>query len=374
MKIVFVSNYFNHHQKPFCEELYQRLGGDFTFVSTSVMGEERKKLGYIQEKQPPYVFLAYESDNQKKKAITLINNADIVMAGSAHNSFLDERIRQNKFLLRYSERPFKRKVSLLKKIYHSINFRRMNLFKNNIYMLAASAYAASDFNSMGLYKGKIYKWGYFPDVKEYDLQTLMASKKRNTLIWCGRFIDWKHPDDVIILAQRLKKEGYDFSVNIIGAGVMENELHNLAKHYDLSDKINFLGSMSPQMVRSFMEESAIYLFTSDRQEGWGAVLNESMNSGCAVVASQEIGSVPFLINNQENGLVYESGNLDDLFNKVRYLLDNPNEQIRMGKAAYKTITKQWNAQIAAERFLIFTEKIKKQGFCDIYTDGPCSMA
>lgn len=374
MKTVFVSNYFNHHQKPFCEEIYQRLGDDFTFISTSFMGEERKKLGYVQEEQPSYVFFAYGGDNHLEKAITLINNADVVMVGSAPNNLIEERIRQRKLILRYSERPFKRKASILKKIYHFINFRRMNLFQKNIYMLCASAYTAGDFESICLYKGRTYKWGYFPEVKEYDLDTLMSSKKKNELIWCGRFIDWKHPDDVIMLAQKLKSAGYDFCLKIIGTGVMEEELHKLAEYYKLADNVQFLGAMSPKRVRNFMEETGIYLFTSDRQEGWGAVLNESMNSGCAVVASQEIGSVPFLISNKENGLVYQSGNLNDLFNKVTYLLDNHDEQCRMGKAAYITITEQWNAKIAAERFVKFTEEIKKYGYCDLYEDGPCSKA
>ena len=33
-----------------------------------------------------------------------------------------------------------------------------------------------------------------------------------------------------------------------------------------------------------------------------------MNSACAVVANSAIGSVPFLIKNKENGLIYENGN------------------------------------------------------------------
>ena len=62
-----------------------------------------------------------------------------------------------------------------------------------------------------------------------------------------------------------------------------------------------------------MEKTGIFLFTSDRQEGWGAVLNEAMNSGCAVVASHLIGAVPFLKKKKKNGLVYSSGDRKTLF-------------------------------------------------------------
>jgi glycosyltransferase involved in cell wall biosynthesis len=61
--------------------------------------------------------------------------------------------------------------------------------------------------------------------------------------------------------------------------------------------------MAPEAVRDHMEAADIFLFTSDFNEGWGAVLNESMNSACAVVASHAIGSVPFLLKDGENGFI-----------------------------------------------------------------------
>ena len=74
----------------------------------------------------------------------------------------------------------------------------------------------------------------------------------------------------------------------------------------LEDCVHMLGAMSPDEVRKHMEQANIFLFTSDRNEGWGAVLNEAMNSGCAVVASHAIGSVPYLIKNGNNGYIYEN--------------------------------------------------------------------
>lgn len=375
MKIVFVSNYFNHHQKPFCDRMYQKLGSDFVFVSTAPMREERKALGYVQNEAPEYVLLSYEGERKYKEAMALINGADIVIAGSAPNDMVIDRIRQDKLLVRYSERPFKKKKSYVKRIYHSIRFRKRDLWRKNIYMLCASAYACGDYASVGMYKNRMYKWGYFPDLKEYDIKKLLFYKKRNNILWCGRFIDWKHPDDAIRLAEKLKNAGYDFQVNLVGTGVMESELRQLVEKLDLKDYVHFLGSMPPDQVRGYMENAGIYLFTSDRQEGWGAVLNESMNSCCAVVASNEIGSVPFLINNGVNGLVYQSGDLDMLFEKVKYLLDHPEEQLLLGQAAYQTIRMVWNANIAVDRLLQFAEKLLECGeHPRLFEKGPCSIA
>ena len=49
--------------------------------------------------------------------------------------------------------------------------------------------------------------------------------------------------------------------------------------------------------------------TSNQEEGWGVVVNEAMNSGCVVIGSNLAGSVPYLIENGKNGLIYNCGDL-----------------------------------------------------------------
>ena len=113
--------------------------------------------------------------------------------------------------------------------------------------------------------------------------------------------------------------------------------------------MTLLGYQTPEQVRQRMEKSDIYLVTSDRQEGWGAVVNEAMNSGCAVVANHMIGAVPFLIKHGKNGLIYQDGRKEALFRLTCQLLQDRDCCRRLGEAAFDTITKEWNAENAAER-------------------------
>ena len=100
-----------------------------------------------------------------------------------------------------------------------------------------------------------------------------------------------------------------------------------------------------------------------------------MNSGCAVVASHAIGSVPFLLKHNKNGLIYRSGDVDGLYENVKYLMDTPGEQERLGKAAYETITGLWNAEVAAERLINLSEHLLAgEKYPDLYRTGPCSRA
>ena len=52
MKIAFVTNFYNHHQKPLADTLYSMLGDDYYFIETSPITEERLKMGWGGEKKP----------------------------------------------------------------------------------------------------------------------------------------------------------------------------------------------------------------------------------------------------------------------------------------------------------------------------------
>ena len=374
MKITMFSNFMNHHQLPFCKELRKILGDDFKFVATERIPKERTNMGY-KDMNSEYNFIIKSYDNEEE-AYKLGMESDVVLIGSAPKKYIKKRLKMDKGVtIAYSERIFKRKdyKLLLKCIYY--RFIKERIQNNNYYLLCASAYATSDYNSISLFRNKTYKWGYFPEVKEYkDINKIMNNKENNTILWVARFLDWKHPEIPIEIAKRLKTENISFSINMIGIGEMYDQINTLIKESNLEKNVKTLGSMSPENVRKYMEKSKIFIFTSDRGEGWGAVLNEAMNSGCAVVASHEIGSVPFLIKDKKNGLIYEDGNIDDLYNKVKLLLDNDKLTKKIGLEGYNSMIKLWNPRIAAKRFIELSETLLKNEQFNKYDDGPCSIA
>lgn len=376
MKIIFVSNYFNHHQKAFCDEMFRYNKDDFVFIATTKVSKSRLQLGYGMQVVPAYVKYSYTSEIDNQECSNLINNADVVIIGSAPYKMIKKRVKDKKLIFRYSERPLKNGLELLKYAFRFIKWHMQNPINSSIYILCASAYTAADYSKFGLYRNKMYKWGYFPKTKKYlNIETIICEKKKNELLWCGRFLDWKHPDDLIKAAQLLREDGYSFHISFIGCGELDEELQLLVHELKLDKYISFLGSKHHELVRQYMEQASIYLFTSDNQEGWGAVLNESMNSACAVIASHAIGSVPFLIRNFENGLIYKSGDVNQIYKYVKDLFDHPKEQERMGMAAYKTIVNEWNAEVAAERFIVLAQKILEgEKYPEIYKSGPCSKA
>lgn len=380
MKVTFYSNFLNHHQLPFCLAMDKLTEGQFTFVATTPVPAERLNMGYHDmNKQYPFVLTTYDSEENARLAQVLALKSDVIITGSAPEVYTRMRMKQGKLTFRYSERIYKRGTW---RAFSPRGFR--NMMKNHrkyrrapLYMLCASAYAPLDFSLTGSYLGKTFQWGYFPDVKTQNVDALMGGKgarRKTSILWVGRLIEWKHPDYAIRLAEKLKRNGYDFELSIIGNGAMEPMLQRMIHEKQLEDCVSMLGTMSPEAVRKHMEAADIFLFTSDFGEGWGAVLNEAMNSGCAVVASHAIGSVPFLICDDENGLVYKNGDENGLFNRVVKLIDHPKERERMGRMAYQTMAEQWNAETAANRFLQLCQTIQAGKPLDLFDEGPCSKA
>ena len=246
-------------------------------------------------------------------------------------------------------------------------------------MLCASAFTSADCAKFGYYKNRTYKWGYYPEInslKEVELFKKKSNGNKVNILWAGRLIGWKHPDVSCLIAHELKKQGYSFVLRIIGNGELENQIRSLIDQLDLNDCVQMLGSMHPEKVQEYMAESDIFLFTSDFHEGWGAVLNESMGNGCAVVASHAIGSVPFLLRDKENGLIYHSNNLDELKQALLFLINNPEFRLSIARNAFHTIKNMWNADIAAKRLVELYTSLQSdpKTICDHFSDGPCSPA
>lgn len=227
---------------------------------------------------------------------------------------------------------------------------------------------------IGSFSGRTLKWGYFPEFISYEKsQIVHAEKPSYMLLWTGRLIDWKHPEYIIEAANSLKHRGISFHLNVIGDGELKEKLEKQVMYGNLQDVISVLGSKNPETVRQYMVESDIFLATSDLQEGWGAVINEAMNSGCAVIASHAMGATGFLIDHCKNGLVFESGNKADFLRQLEYVTWNKKICSQLGWNAYQTIAGEWNAQTAANRFLQLCEALIAQGNKK-YKTGPCSPA
>ncbi len=373
----FVSNYINHHQIPLCEALYQSLGENFSFIQTMPMEEERVNMGWgVDLQKLPYVSCLYE---QEYECLKKIAESDVVLFGwTGREDIVQARLETGKTTMRVSERLYRegqwKAISprgLAAKYREHIRYR-----KQKVCMLCAGAYTASDFKLIGAYPGKLFKWGYFPPLRIYTEQEFASLKEPDStlhFVWAGRFIALKHPEYVVRLAQALSVKGYAFQMHMLGDGELLPEIRRQVEESGLCEKFRFYGYQTPDEVRNVMERCHIHLFTSNYLEGWGAVINEGMNSGCVEVVNAQVGAAPYLIKQGINGLVYPDDRYDKLEETALDLVEHWNDRKQMGRAAYETIRDCWNAQHAVEELLRFAQGLDK-GEIIPAGEGPLSVA
>lgn len=377
MTFTFVSNYINHHQIPLCEALYAQLGEDFTFVQTMPMEKERVEMGWsVNVEEIPYVECLYEKEYECLKKIM---ESDVVLFGwTGREDIVEPRLLSGKTTLRVSERLYRegqwKMISprgLAAKYKEHIRYRR-----KNVCMLCAGAYTASDFHLIRAYPGKLFKWGYFTRLRAYTEEEFAALKPQDGvlhIVWAGRFIPLKHPEYVVRLAKALREKGYAYKIHMLGDGELEPLIGRDVESSGLTESFVFYGYTQPEKVRDVMEKCHIHLFTSNYLEGWGAVVNEGMNSGCVEVVNAQVGAAPYLIRHGVNGLVYPQDNYDKMEELVLDLFANWEKRKQMGRAAYETIRDMWNAEHAAGALLRFVDGLQR-GVIEPELEGPLSIA
>ena len=154
------------------------LEGDFVFIATQPIEEERLSMGWNSDRAD-YIIYAYRDKTEEQKAHEAVNDADVVIIGSAPDSYILPRLKTKKLTFKYAERFYKTGLTLRNLPHaaagawlHHGRFQRYPL-----YMLCASAYTPADAAIFHNYIGRTYKWGYFPEVKRYDVAELMEKKQ-----------------------------------------------------------------------------------------------------------------------------------------------------------------------------------------------------
>lgn len=378
MKIAFYSNYLNHHQQPLCDALIKSQDVEFYFVATIPIEQERLNMGYEDLNNKDYVIRAYEEDG-RKEALELAKTCDVMIFGAAPLEFLHVRMQENKLTFYFTERPLKKGYyrRFIPTTRRKIKKAFIQYKDKPLYVLCASAYTSYDLKLCGFDENKCFTWGYFPKIENREITELLNLKSQNDkigILYAGRLIKLKRTIDNLRAINKLVKKGItNFRFTIIGDGDQKPVIEKYISKNNLSNYVRLLPFMPTEQVREYMEKSDIYVFNSDFREGWGAVVNEAMNSACAVVASHAAGSVPFLIENGKNGIIYQCGNITQIANSLEKLITDTEYRKGLGKSAYEFVTKSWTSNMAVEKFLQLCENILGNQEQKI-KGGVCSLA
>jgi glycosyltransferase involved in cell wall biosynthesis len=155
--------------------------------------------------------------------------------------------------------------------------------------------------------------------------------KKNELLFVGRMIAEKNPSLLLhVFTERIAPRFPEWKLIMVGDGPLKNAfLSN-------SNQVIFTGSLFGDELRRRYNDAAIFVLPS-RSEPWGLVVNEAMQSRCAVIASDCCGCVPDLLEPAVTGQVFASEDADSLEKTLTGVLEDAILRKQLAEAGWARV-------------------------------------
>lgn len=167
---------------------------------------------------------------------------------------------------------------------------------------------------------------HFIDAEIYE----PAFSNKGYFVFLGRLEKIKGVD-VLLRAIQSSKLSQQIKLKIIGDGSEKTALMDYCERKNLNS-IEFFGFVSEEEKIRIMQGAIMTIVPSVWYETFGLVILESFALGKAVIASR-IGGIPEIVNEGENGLLFNPGDSEDLRKKIEYYLCHQEEAALMGESA-----------------------------------------
>ena len=151
--------------------------------------------------------------------------------------------------------------------------------------------------------------------------------------WIGRMTAVKRTDDVLVAFKRLREDGVDAVLCMVGDGPDRPGLEQRAQELGVVRDTLFLGYQE-DVAPYYAAFDALVLPSSN--EGTPVSAIEALAAGRPVVATR-VGGVPDVVQEGEDGFLVEPGATDDLAARLAELARDPKLRERMGRAGRERV-------------------------------------
>lgn len=175
---------------------------------------------------------------------------------------------------------------------------------------------------------------------------------------CGNLVESKKFDILIKSFANIAFEFPQAKLQIIGQGVLDSELHNIAKDSGLDQRISFLGHLPNQEVIKEMNRSEIFALPSVN-EGFGIVYMEAMSQQCLVIATQGEG-FSHIVKNEKECILVEPNSVMALTEALRNVFLEKEKHQKIAIDGYKfALDYSWDHNVEKTTEL-FNDVLHKQ--------------
>lgn len=243
----------------------------------------------------------------------------------------------------YLLNPRKRLVQTVKRLVLPLLFKHINVF------LTYCNTNADYYKHYGVPEYKLFFVPYSVNNErlqnEYKKLTnkkgeLRKEKKINpdlpVILYVAKMILRKRPMDLMKSFEILQEKiGSKAQLVFVGDGPEKSVLEDYASRKKISN-VYFVGFKNHKEVSKYYALADIFVLPSEI-EVWGLVVNEAMNFSLPIITTDMVGAGCELVKDNENGFVYQVGDINKLADYLLVLIENKNFRNNMGKNSLKII-------------------------------------
>jgi glycosyltransferase involved in cell wall biosynthesis len=350
LKVLFVTNYCPSYRLPLFEGLSKLYQTQFIFtekeeVDTKVYGN----LSYtVCTSKIDFVRLVFRGNYD----IIIINFPFLLSYISGLLTFLATKIRRKTLIFWVEE--WTEPVTTRRKLVLPI---LKYLTKHGDSIVVCGVAARKHMMWYGASSKKIFVAPDSSFVKVPSNVTLAKQGTEFVILFLGRLVEIKGIEYLIQGFAKLEKRLKNVRLVIVGEGPLKDHLKNLTIKLGIKN-VEFGVATGSARVYYYVNCDLFVLpsvWLPDHCEAWGMVLNEAMQFGKPVIATDAVGAVPDLVRNGVNGFVVKNSDSEALYEAMKRLAENPELAKRMGEESQKIVNEE------------FTYEKMVQGFSDAIT-------
>ncbi|MBX3500135.1 MAG: glycosyltransferase family 4 protein [Alphaproteobacteria bacterium] len=204
------------------------------------------------------------------------------------------------------------------------------------------------YRDLGIDPAKFTPMGYAVDNAWFRARIAEAAANRETLrrsldlapgrpvaLYAAKLIERKAPLDLVEAFAAATRDG-EAVLLMAGDGELRARIEARIAQLDAAGRIRLLGFQPQRQLAALYELCDLFVLPS-QHETWGLVVNEVMNAGRPVIASDRVGSARDLVRDGVNGFVYPFGDVAALTGRLRASLADRDRLAAMGRQSLNII-------------------------------------
>lgn len=293
------------------------------------------------------------------KQLTKKHNIDIFQAsdaGGAALALIMSKVYRKKFIFEVQGDIFNYPSKVGGRLHSSlVKFFSKILVKKADYIRIVSPFLYEPLTKLNISPEKIFlipprcDSKLFSKENKYPIKPEIFNKNKVNLLFVGNLLIAKGVDILLEAFALIHKENSEIGLIYVGDGEEKENLIRRSIELGIEEKVIFFGRVEYQQIPVMMNFSDVLILPSI-EEGVGRVILEAMSMKLPVIASN-VGGIPLVIDDKENGLLFEVGDIAAIKNNVLYLVNNQVYSEKLTSSAYKKFKLNYDYEVSMNMFL-----------------------